>query len=421
MPIWRYTLREHQAEVLAQFERFNVLLAHRRFGKTVLAILWLLQGCIEIKRSNVACYYYCPSYTQAKRVAWRYVHTFLANTGTKFNEAELKATLPNGAALMLGSADRPAASRGIYVDRVVLDEPSEMPPSMWTSVLRPACSDRGGEALFIGTPHTGRHGLFYEAWDQAADDPEWWRGKYPASETGIIPEKELHAAQRQMSRGEYDAEFECSFDSMVRGAYWALEMQRAEEEGRITRLPWDKSQRIHCVFDLGMNDATAIWFFFFNGSEVGLINYREYVNTGLPDIVAELRELPYQYGPWIMPHDVEVSSLSTGKTRLETLQELGVEVVVAPKLPVNEGIEAARTLIGRCVWDRENCKDGIEALRQFKAEFREINQILSKNPLHNWASHGADAFRYLAVTDHNLLRGVWGGKLDYSNRDRAVI
>ena len=117
-------LRPQQDDVLLSLRRFNVLLAHRRFGKTVLAICILILKALESKLHNPRVHYFCPTYSQAKRVAWSYVRDFCSHIpGSLFNESELKVTFPNGAVLQLGSADNPDANRGIYSDFAVMDEP----------------------------------------------------------------------------------------------------------------------------------------------------------------------------------------------------------------------------------------------------------------------------------------------------------
>src|SRR5512139_1590895 len=188
-------LREQQREVLRSQARFNVLVAHRRFGKTVLAIWILIHKALACPLHRPQVHYFCPTYAQAKRVAWAYLRDYASVIpGTEFNESELRAVLRNGAVIQLGSADNPDASRGIYSDFAVLDEPAQMPERFWTEVLRPALSDRKGGALMIGTP-AGRHGLFYDSFTQAPNHPDWWRGMYKASETGIIDHEELESAQ----------------------------------------------------------------------------------------------------------------------------------------------------------------------------------------------------------------------------------
>jgi phage terminase large subunit len=410
--------RPHQLEVIHSLQRFNVLLAHRRFGKTVLAIATLIFKALECDRPRPQVHYFCPTYAQAKRVAWGYVREMGSQIpGVQFNEAELKATLPNGAIIQLGSADSPDASRGLFSDWVVLDEPAQMPPDMWYKVLRPALSDRKGGCLMIGTP-AGRHGLFYDCYEYAPKDAEWWRGEYKASQTGIVDHAELVSARANMSYEEYQQEFECSWDASIKGAYYARQMQEADLAGRIATVAPDASQLVHISLDLGISDATAAWFFQLDGNRIKLIEYAEYTNMGLPAIVDDWRKRGHLYGKVIVPHDVNVRSLSTGKTRLETLGTLGVDCIVAPSMAVMDGIEMARTTIPRCSFDKDGCRDGIEALRQYRADWQEKKGVMALRPLHDWSSHGADSFRYLATADLHDLAGGWSG--DQFNPQRIV-
>jgi hypothetical protein len=366
-------------------------------------------------------HYYAPSYTQAKRVAWEYVLGYLAGTGTVFNQAELKATMPNGVSLQLGSADNPDSSRGIYSDYVVLDEPAQMPSRMWSEVLRPALSDRLGGAMFIGTP-AGRHGLFYDSYAGAADDAEWWRGMYKASETGIIDQTELDAARRVMTLAQYNQEFECSFDAAIMGAYWGERMSEIEAKGHMRPVMHDPSKLVYTGWDLGVSDATAIWFWQYNGNELLFIDHEEYTNQGFPEIVAELKAKGYQYGRAVIPHDGGNRSLSTGLKRSTTLNNLGLQTVIAPKAQ-NQGdiadhIDVARTVLRRCFFDPVKCKYGLECLRQYKSVWDDKKGVARIAPDHDWTSHSADAFRYLATTPTNHITDDWSGDLVYESDRR---
>ena len=415
--IIEFGFRPQQMEVYNNLKRFNVLLAHRRMGKTVFALMLLVLKALECKHKNPVVHYYCPTYSQAKKVAWSYLKQFTFEMGAEYNEAELKCTLPTGAVIQLGSADNPDNSRGIYSDFCVLDEPSNMQSRMWTEILRPALSDRLGGALFIGTP-AGEHGLFYEMYELAGGEEDWFRGKYKASETGVIPDTELQAAQKVMSRAEYDQEYEVSFSAAVKGAYFGETMAKLKKAGSITVVRHDTTREVYCSFDLGMSDACAVWFFQIQGNEYQFIDYVEYTNTGLPDIVAHMKQKPYNYGQWVFPFDVDNQSLSTGKTRKRTLQELGVDVVVAKKMSIIDRIELGRSMLNRCIFDAVKCKAGIECLRQFKSEWDDKNGTLRLRPLHNWASHGSDSFTYCAVADLAAILGSWGSELEYSDSGR---
>ena len=415
----RAILRHHQWEAYQELKRFNIIVSHRRWGKTYLAILWLLHEVWNEPRKNARGHYYASSYQAAKRIAWQYIKDFTqAFDGVQYNESELRVNWADKQ-IQLGSAENPDSSRGIYSDAVCMDEVAMMPTRMYTEVLRPAIADREGSMLMIGTP-MGRHGLFYESWQNAQTDPDWSTHMYKASQTGIIPDKELEAMRKAMSRAEYEQELEVSFDALIRGSYWGETVTQIEADGHLRTISHDPERQVHCSFDLGVNDATAIWFFQLSGNEYHFIDYQEFTNTGLPDIVKWLRDKPYTYGKMVFPHDVRVTSLSTGQTREHTLQQLGIEVVVAPKLPVIDGIDTARSRLQRCYFDPDQCRDGIEALRQYRSDWDDKKGVLRLAPLHDWASHGADSFRYLCSVDHNMLQGGWG-EIDYTAMDRGIV
>ena len=408
-------MRKHQMEVYSQLERFNVLLAHRRFGKTVLAVMVSILENLRVEgHKQPQTFYYAPTFSQAKKVAWSYFKDYTRPMGATFNESELRVDMPNGGFIYLGSADNPDASRGLYAHHVVMDEPAQMPSRMFTEVIRPALSDHKGGLLMIGTPQ-GRHGLFYDKYTAAADTKGWNRFMLKASETGIIDDEELESAKLDMSKAEYAQEYECSWDAAIRGAYWAEAMNKAERAARIVPLVHDEAKQVYCAFDLGYNDATAIWFFQLDGDWVNLINYTEVSNMGLPDIVLELKKLPYNYGPMIFPHDVEVHGLNTGKTRKRILEDLGVTVIVAPKsADLIADIEVTRTFINKCRFDVSACKDGIEAVRHYRSEWSMKNSVLQLRPIHDWSSHSADSLRYLATTDLKKLDvSGWSDDITY--------
>ena len=201
-----------------------------------------------------------------------------------------------------------------------------------------------------------------------------------------------------MGEDRYEQEFECSFEAAIVGAYYAMEMKTAMQEGRITTVPYDPSVGVVTAWDLGIGDSTSIWFAQYVGQEIRVIDYYENSGVGLDHYAKELSSKNYHYMDHILPHDVQVKELGTGKSRLETLHNLGIqEVTIAPKLGIEDGIQAARSMLNRCWFDEEKCNRGIEALRQYRREFDEKNKTWRGRPLHDWTSHGADAWRYLAV------------------------
>lgn len=378
-------------------ERFAIIVAHRRFGKTVAAINDLIRSCFEIDRPNVRVAYIAPYLSQAKAVAWDYALEFTRDIPEiKVNHSELRIDFLNGARFRLFGADNYNAMRGLYFDAVVLDEMADFPASAWSNVIRPALADRRGAATFISTPKGKNE--FWELWHEAQDDPNWFTAMLKASDTAILDQEELDEARRTMGDDRYEQEFECSFEAAIQGAFYAKEMKEATEDGRITRVPYDRAASVITAWDLGIGDSTAIWFAQFVGQEIRIIDYYENSGVGLDHYAKVLLDKEYQYEQHILPHDVQVKELGTGKSRLETLDALGIRnIEIAPKLAVEDGIQAARTMIPKCWFDADNCTRGVEALRQYRRDFDEKLKTWRGRPLHDWTSHGADAFRYLAV------------------------
>ncbi len=360
-----------------------------------------MKGALECKRPDPRFAYVAPLYRQAKDVAWNYLKRLTAPIGGEANESELRVDLPGGARIRLYGADNPDSLRGIYLDGVVLDEYADMRPSVWGEIIRPMLSDRKGWAVFIGTPK-GRN-EFYDLWERAQQDPAWFSLMLRASESGLIDAEELNDARRTMTPEQYEQEYECSFEAAILGAYFGKEMAQAEREGRITSVPYEPSLPVYTAWDLGVGDSTAIWFFQVLGDEIRVIDHYENHGQGLGHYAGELSSKPYVYGKDFVPHDAKVKELGSGKTRVETLISLGRKPDLVANHKVIDGINGARLTLAKCYFDREKCKDGLEALRQYRTDFDEKLRTFKDKPRHDWASHSADAFRYLAMAYREIV------------------
>lgn len=378
--------------------RWRVVVAHRRAGKTVAAINGLIRSALTITMPDPRCAYIAPYRTQSKQVAWDYLKRYAAPIpGVRFNEAELRADFQNGGRVGLFGADNADALRGQYFDDVDCDEFGDWDPRAWTEVIRPALSDRGGKATFTGTPR-GKN-AFYDLRQRAAKGEDGWRlWELKASETKLLGAEELADAKSAMDPSAYLREYECSFDAAVEGAYYAEQMMQAETDKRICRVPIDPVVKVDTWWDLGIDDATAIWFSQDVGPERRLIDYLEVSGEGLPQIVGRLESKGYRYGRHILPHDAQARELGTGVTRIETLEKLGLrDMVVVPQAEIADGINAVRLMLSRCWFDADRCAKGIEALKQYRREWDGKRQVWRERPRHDWASHGADSFRYGAM------------------------
>jgi hypothetical protein len=311
---------------------------------------------------------------------------------------------------MLLSAENPDALRGIYLDMAIFDEFGMQNPRVWGEVVRPALSDREGAAIFLGTP--AGHNHFFDLLEQARSETDngsdqWYWKIVKASESELVKEAELDAARVQMTPEQYEQEYECSFTAAIIGAYYGKLLAEADEDNRITRVPYDPAYPVHTAWDLGVNDSTAIWFAqIFRGGAVNVIDYYENGGVGLDHYADVINKKDYTYGDHLAPHDIEVRELGSGKSRLETAASLGLRFKVIPKMKVADGINAARMLLPKCYFDRDRCVTGVEMLRQYRQEWDERRKMFRDHPRHDFTSHAADAFRYLAVGLENRQRFV---------------
>jgi phage terminase large subunit len=400
----------------ARAERFACIVAHRRAGKTVACVHELHRGAVDCKKIRPRFAYLSPFLRQSKQVAWDYLRAAIApgrGAGARAHETELRVDYPNGGQVRLFGADNPDALRGIYLDGVVLDEYADMDPRVWSEIIRPALADRRGWAVFIGTPK-GRN-AFFELWRRAEAEPGWFSLMLKASATGLIAEEELALARRDLSEAQYAQEFECSFEAAVIGAYYGALMRQAEADGRIAGVPYDPAALVWTAWDLGIRDATAIWFAQIVGREIRIIDYYEASGVDLGHYARELMARPYAYAGHIVPHDARAKELGTGKSRLEVLEQLGLKsITLAPIHRIEDGINAVRMVIPRCWFDAGKCARGLDALRLYRADYDERLAALRPRPVHDWCSHAADAFRYLAMTlDRHAATTGFNRRIDY--------
>ena len=386
-------------------QRWACLVAHRRAGKTVACVADLVDAALRCRKPDPRFAYVAPFYVQAKDVAWSYLKRFTAPIdGVKFNEAELRVDLPNGARIRLYGADNYDRMRGVYLDGVVLDEYADMPPAAWTEVIRPALADREGWAVFIGTPK-GRN-EFFRIWENAQGDPSWFAMMLKASESKLVNQAELDDAAKDMTPEQYAQEFECSFDAAILGAYYGADIAQAEREGRVGLFPADPLLPVHTAWDLGIGDSTAIWLWQAAPDGLRVIGHIEDHGKALPHYVGELSALGYRYGLDFVPHDAKARELGTGRTRVETLIGLGRKPQLVTAHTVEDGINALRVMFPRIRFDAGATRDGIEALRQYRVDFDEKTKAFKNHPRHDWTSHSADAARYMAVAYRDMVAPI---------------
>lgn len=391
-----YKPREHQLKVheLLDGKRFAVVVAHRRFGKTVAALNHLIREAVLNEKETPRYAYIAPTYGQAKRVAWDYLVKYTTPLGGTNNISELRVDFW-GRRIQLYGSDNPDSLRGQFFDGVIIDEVGDQNPKIWTDIVRPALTDRKGWCLFIGTPKGHNH--FKELRDRAKTEEGWGLLEFKASETGVVDETELKAAKNEMGEDKYRQEFECSFDAAVEGSYYGQMLNELEEKKHMQEIPREELSRTFTAWDLGMGDSTSIWVAQLVGTEVRLIDYYENHGVGLDHYVKWIKDNDYSKAEHILPHDVRVRELGTGKSRLEMLEDSGLEVKIAPRMGLDDGIQSVRRLLPRCWFNVPKVQTGLNCLRNYRRDYDEKRKIFYERPLHDWSSHGSDSFRYLAL------------------------
>jgi hypothetical protein len=377
--------------------RWSCMVAHRRAGKTVACINDLIRRAFTDGKKDGRYAYIAPYHSQAKSIAWDYLLRYTADVRTNANATELYVELPNKARIRLFGADNPDALRGMYLDGVILDEVADMRPRVWGEIIRPLLADREGWAVFIGTPKG--HNFFYDIWRTANASSSWFATSVKASTSNLLSPGELADAARGMSADQYEQEFECSFEAAILGAYYGREMREAES--RITDVPYDPSIPVSTAWDLGYHDDTAIWFYQVTPSEVHLIDYYAGSGLAIEDYAKVIKTRGYRYERHWLPHDARAKTLASGGRSI--IEQLAAHLHISklgivPNLSVQDGIQAARMMFGRCWFDKTQCYEAVELLKQYQREWDEDRKVFREKPRHDHTSHCADAFRMLAVS-----------------------
>jgi len=376
-------------------QRWAVVVAHRRAGKTVACVNELIKRALTFNGNDGRFAYVAPFYRQAKSVAWDYLKRFSAVIpDIKVNESELRIDYPNGSRITLFGADNADALRGLFFDGIVADEYGDWKPSVWSYVIRPALADRRGWAVIIGTPK-GRN-QFYDTYQHAQINNDWLALTIRASESGLLPEHELESLKSELTEDAWRQEMECDFDAALPGAIFGKEIWLAEQEGRIKPDLYDPALKVHAVLDLGFSDDTAIWWFQV-GKELRIIDC--YSTHGMPIAHYQdvLKAKQYSYGEWLwLPHDARAKSLQTGRSIEEQFRSLGWKPRIVPELGLIDGVQAARLTLGDCYIDSK-CSEGLDALKQYQREYDEDKKCFRDKPRHDWTSHYSDAFRYACL------------------------
>lgn len=391
-----------------------LLLWHRRAGKDDICLHWAATQAMQ----RIGNYWHMlPQYAQARKSVWEAVnpHTGKRRIDEAFPDAicetkrsqDMFIRFKNGSTWQLVGSDTYDSLVGSPPIGVTASEWALADPRAW-AYLRPILRENGGWAVFITTVRGKNH--VWRMYEGAKTDPDWFCQLLTARDTGVMTEAELEKErleyQREYGPEDGDAlfaqEWLCDWSAAIVGSYYGRMMRDADEEGRITTVQYDPQALVHTAWDLGLNDQTVIWFFQVVGTEIHLIDYIENSGQPLAWYAGEVHKKGYAYGEHILPHDAEAKELQTNRSRTDMLRALGLNCRVlkasgAERVLVADGINAVRSILPRCWFDKVKCEKGIEALKAYRREWNEDKKTFTDRPVHDWASDPADAFRYMAL------------------------
>lgn len=416
---YNYKCRGYQTQFWEEMrtKKRAVLVWHRRAGKEKTCFNFQVQKAIQ----RVGIYYYVfPDSKMARRILWDGID----KDGFKLrnhipeqlvegvNNTEMKICLRNGSLIqILGSRDVDSL-RGPNPIGVVFSEFAEQSPMAWATIS-PILRENEGWAIFNFTPKGQNHAK--ELYDMATTNPAWFSQLLTVNDTYrqdgrlvITPEDIEEERKEGMSEDMIQQEYYCSFTLGIEGSYYAKYVDEARKDDRIGTIPWDQHKRVYTATDIGYGDSTSIVFYQICGQEIHVIDYYENQGESMSHYARVLSRKPYLYADHFAPHDIDSHSFSTGLSGKEVAAELGINFIALPtrKISVDNGIEAVRGIFNRIWIDKDKCKRLIKCLENYRKEYDLINNVYKFRPLHDWSSHGADAFRYMAIAIKRYVDGA---------------
>lgn len=404
-PLWRY---------LMNGGRNALAVWHRRAGKDEVALHYTAVAAAR-RRGN---YWHClPEYAQARKAIWTAVnpHTGKRRVDEAFpeawrastNDSEMFIRFKNGSTWQLIGSDQFDRTVGASPAGIVYSEWALANPSAW-AYHRPMLEENGGWAVFITTPRGHNHAK--SMFDYASRAKDWFCEKLSVDSTHSLSSEALAVTLNEykalygadMGRAQYEQEYLCSFNAAILGAFYALEMADVRHEGRILEVQAVPNQPVHRSWDLGVRDDTSIWWFQVVGTQVYLLDHYAASGVGLEHYKTQIEQREAEHG-WIrgsdfVPHDAKIKEWGTGRTRVETMQTLDLHPILVPLAGVEDGINAVRRTLPLCVFHPRTEVGGISALEQHRREWDDEKKAFKASAIHDWTSHVADSFRYLAMS-----------------------
>lgn len=386
---------------------------HRRAGKDEV----LMNGIgVQAMKRPASYAYMLPENLHARRAIWQAVnpHTGKRRILETFpremmsadpNETEMRLQFVNNSTLTFFGSDNFDRMVGASLAGIVSSEHALSHPSAY-GFFSPMLRESGGFFWAISTPRGRNH--FHTLIKHAESSPDWFSEVLTINDTGALSAEEIEEARAEyvslygVDQGEalFNQEYLCDFNAAVLGAFYAREMAAVRSEGRIDATLEAVKGPVHRAWDLGVRDDTSIWFWQVVGGQVYVLDCYSASGVGLDHYASEIErryaEKGWTHGTDWVPHDAKVRELGTGRTRVETMESLGLKPRLVPNAGLMDGINALRQSLPRMVF-HPDCTAGIEALEQYRREWDDEKRTFRASPLHDWTSHYADAARYLAL------------------------
>lgn len=418
MPAW---------QALERGCRRAVLVWHRRSGKDDLSLHWTATQVVQYPANYV---YMLPAANQARKAIWTAVDSlaqkkridwaFPLEIRESTNDQEMLIRFKNGSTWQVAGSDNyqgiiGSGPFGIVYSEYMLSDPNSR------LFLDPILQENGGWAIFNGTPRGRNH--FYDIYELGRVEEGWFSELLTVRDTGVFTDEQLAKIRREIARerGDDEAqniinqEYFCSWDAAIPGSYYGKLIAELEAADCIGSVAYDPRYPVTTAWDIGVGDSTAIWFVQHTRTDLRIIDYYEASGVGADHYARLIKSKEYLYERHILPHDANDREWgNNASSRVDVLKGLGVRpLVILPRASVDDGINAVRVILHGARFDRAKCERGLDALRQYQRTWDDTLKVFSLKPLHDWTSHAADAFRYLAQGLRDAPRGT-GNRPEYS-------
>ena len=404
--LWRY---------LMSGGKRAVAIWHRRAGKDEICLNATSVAMFE-RPGN---YWHClPEFNQGRKAIWdsinphsgrrRIDEAFPHEMRESTHDGFMRIRYHNGSTFQVVGSDSVTSGGGIGSSTagIVFSEFALANPSAW-AYYRPILEENNGWAAFISTPRGRNHLL--QLHQHAQRTSGWFSEILTAEDTGALSPEALAETLKELialygedaGRAMYDQEMLCSFNAAILGAFYAREMKDVRDQGRIVEVDALPDQPVHRAWDLGVGDDTSIWWFQAQGAQLIILDHYAASGVGLEHYAGVIEKREREHG-WLhgndyVPHDAKVREWGTGRTRVETMASMGLKPILVPMASLDDGINAVRRALSLCVFHPRTELGGIDALEQYRREYDDDKKAFRASAVHDWTSHPADAFRYLAM------------------------